>query len=466
MDTGSFTFSQRLQAHADKCLNNATICELWCGFCAHAGTLVLEDGQPNTFLTEGMEPPTVPDGSEFAIRVTEWGIAVSGKDYPGLARGLMVLMMHIEAVNLEEGKEQFRIAPLYLESGYTVEKRMIHFCVFPETSGVFLKKLIRLAGAMQYTHVLLEYWGMLQFDCLKELAWPQAFSKDFAKAVSQEISDMGMKAIPMINHLGHASGCRVKSGKHVVLDQNPRLAVLFSPDGWSWNVDNPRVKQLLRQVRRELYEIYPEAEYFHLGCDEVDSYDRGEANQRKMRTFLKEIIEDVKSEGKKPIIWGDMLLNRENVGLAESDEGYCCFCDSPEDAKKLIDAIPKDTVIADWHYDVYKAPVKTSVYFKEQGFEVLGAPWFEYANCQAHFDTIREYKLHGLMVTTWHTLAERISNIVSIALICGAIQSPWSDPRPGIIRLETATLLRKLYFADGNYREAGWTETQIFQQAT
>ena len=148
-------------------LDNPTIKELWSGFCHGAGELELEAGQANCFLTEGMAAPALADGLEFAICVTGRGIAVTGRDYGGLARGLMVLMMRIEAMELEEGREAFRIAECSLESKYIVENRMIHFCVFPETTDLFIKKSLRLAGVMQYAHVVLEFWGMLKYDCLK-----------------------------------------------------------------------------------------------------------------------------------------------------------------------------------------------------------------------------------------------------------------------------------------------------------
>lgn len=465
MENTYFYFQNGLPVQADSRLNNETIRELWRGFCANAADLIWSPGGENSFRTAGMEIPDVPQGKEFAIRITPEGLAVAGRDYGGLARGLMVLMQRIEPVDLEPGKESFRISSGYLESRYTIENRMIHICVFPETTALFLQKTLRLAGVMQYTHVVLEYWGMLRYDCLKELAWPQAFDKAFAKDMVRQIREMGMEAIPMLNHLGHASACRVSGGKHVVLDQNPRLATLFSPDGWSWNIESKKAKELLAAVRRELYDIYPDAKYIHLGCDEVYSYERGEEDQKKMRTFLTELLAQVKSEGKTPMIWGDMLLNAENVGVVGDKEHYYCSCDDPQDAKKLIDAIPKDTVIVDWHYDNLTAPVKTSLYLKANGFRVIGAPWFKEENCRAHVDTIREHGLEGLMVTTWHTLSQQMPHILLDALLCGAYQSPWSGPQSSKIGTETVALLRKVCFVQGNYREAGWTDAQVFQQA-
>lgn len=466
-----FCFGSKLTACADNRLNNATIQDLWKGFCHQGGALELNPGEDNTFCTRGMEAPALPEGKEYAISVTEAGIAVTGRDYNCLARGMMVLMMRIEALNLTEGAEQYRIAECYLESEYIIANRMIHFCVFPETTPLFLKKVIRLAGVMQYTHVVLEYWGMLRYDCLAELAWANAFSKEFARNMVQEMEDMGMEAIPMMNHLGHASACRVSGGKHVVLDQNPKLAMLFSPDGWSWNIESQASHDLLKQVRQELYEIYPNCTYFHLGCDEVYSYEKGDEDQRRMRNFLHDLIEEVKAEGKRPIIWGDMLLNAEAVGVGSRrqvprpEKPYFCGCDTPENAEKMIEAIPRDTVIADWHYDVLEAPIDTSVYLKDKGFDVVGAPWFKLPNAQAHVDTVHDHQLFGLMVTTWHTLAEKMSHVVENALMCGAHQSPWSGRAGGKIRTETATLLRKVCFVEGDYKEAGWTDSQIFLQA-
>ena len=462
MEKTYFYFGAALRGTGDSRLNNETIRSLWKGFCFQAGSLELAEGSAFSFRTGAQELPRIPDGKEFALRVTEEGIALAARDYPALARGMMVLLMRVEPVDLTEGQERFRIESCALESRYTVQTRMLHLCVFPETTPDFLRKCLRLAGVMQYTHLVLEFWGMLKFDCLKELSWENAFSKEFAGQLGKEARDLGMDVVPMLNHLGHASACRVSGGKHVVLDQNPRLAPLFSPDGWSWNLRSPRVPDLLRELRRELYEVFPGAQYFHLGCDEVYSYETGDEAQALMARFLRDRIEEVLQEGKRPIIWGDMLLNSQACGVGKP---YFCGCDTPEHARQLLEAIPRETVIADWHYDVLQPPVKTSIYLKQQGFQVLGAPWFQRENCRAYVDTVRDSGLMGIMVTTWHTLAQQMPHVVTDALLCGAYQSPWSGPEDSRVRTETAALLRKVSGPAATYAQAGWTDSQIFTQA-
>lgn len=458
MEKAFFRFGHDLSIAADSRLDNAVIRELWNGFCLQNGQLHMEKGEACEFKTSGMPSPMLPGGCEYAIIVAEQGFAAVATDYPALARAMMVLVQRIEAVSLEPVREAFQIETCQLEGRYKIKTRMIHFCVFPETTLVFLKKCIRLAGVMQYTHVVLEFWGMLQYDALKELAWQNAYTKEQIRPLIREIEDLGMEAVPMLNHLGHASASRVSSGKHVVLDQNPRLAPLFSNDGWSWNIASEQARSLLKDLRAELGELFPSSSYIHLGCDEVYSYENSDEQYRLMCGYMRDLLQQVKGEGKRPIIWGDMLLNEKACGVTSP---YFCGCHTPENAERIMASIPKDTIIADWHYDVTEVPIQTSVYLKERGFDVLGAPWYRYDNCQAYVDTIYENRLMGVMVTTWHTLAQKMPHIVEDALMCGAYTSPWITAHSHQVLPQTATLLRAIHFSNGHYNEAGWTDLQV-----
>ena len=133
---------------------------------------------------------------------------------------------------------------------------MVHLCIFPETTLLDLKKYIRLFAMLQYTHVVLEFWGSLKFDTLSALAWENAYTKNEIKEVIKEAKFLGIEPIPMFNQLGHATASRFCYGKHVVLDQNPKLQYLFTPDGWTWDINSETVFELFRQIRKELYELF------------------------------------------------------------------------------------------------------------------------------------------------------------------------------------------------------------------
>jgi hypothetical protein len=167
--------------------------------------------------------------------------------------GFMAMLMKIEYTD-----GALYIAYAEEESRYIIKNRMIHICVFPENDLYFIKKLIRLSALCQYTHIVIEFWGMLKYDCLDELSWSHAFTKDEARELITECRDLGIEPVPMFNQLGHATASRLCYGKHVVLDRNPSLQHLFTPDGWAWDIESEEVWLLLKKVRAELYEVFGE----------------------------------------------------------------------------------------------------------------------------------------------------------------------------------------------------------------
>jgi len=180
--------------------------------------------------------------------------------------------------------------------------------VLPETKLDFLKKCVRSAAIVKYSHIILEFWGMLKFDSLKELSWPFAYSKEEIKEIVAEANALGVEIIPMFNHLGHASLSRSINGKHVVLDQNPSLEYMYESYGWVWNYKREDVKKLLKNVREELIELCGEGEYFHIGFDEADCIEDDEGKATEVAEYLNDIIRDLKSKGRRAIMWHDMML--------------------------------------------------------------------------------------------------------------------------------------------------------------
>lgn len=443
----AFIFRGSVIAKGDVSLGNATVRKLWNSFCLGASDLTVVEGKPYTFSLGDVALPTLHDSKEYALCVTEKGIAITGKDYGGLLRGLLTLLMKVEHTS-----HRIQIKCTTQESSYTMKNRMIHICVFPENDIYFIKKLIRLAGLCQYTHIVIEFWGMLQFDCLKELAWPHAFTKEQARELIVEARDLGMEPIPMFNQLGHATGSRIKYGKHVVLDQNKCLQHLFTPDGWAWNIHSSEVYELLSLVRQELYDLFGSGEYMHIGCDEAYYYTRCDEKRAALPDFLHRITEDVVKEGRRPMLWMDMLLERGK------HPGCFASC-APQDLEKMTGALHPSSVMVDWQYDIKEAPIPTLLDLKDNDFDVMGAPWLTQANYEAHADTIEDNQMFGIMLTTWHTLQQEMHGILGCAKKCGAVTYPWSR-FSGLLE-ETATLLRAVSFERNNYTDCGWSKYQI-----
>lgn len=437
-------------AFADKRMHNSTVKNLWKSFCLGDGELTLTEGADNTFRLGTTALPLLTPGKEYALRVDENGAAITGKDIGGLMRGFMVLLMKIEYT---EGI--MRIAFTQEESAYRIENRMIHICVFPDNDRYFIKKLVRLCGLCQYTHIVIEFWGMLKYDCMAELAWPMAYTKEEAKALIREAREFGMEPIPMFNQLGHASACRVRHGKHVVLDQNPRLQHLFTGDGWDWNIYSRKVHDLHKAIRSELYEVFGQGEYIHVGCDEAYNYTHDRVSRKQLPAFLKQLTDEVAAEGRRPMIWMDMMLEQGKYPGATAT----CPADEVEAMQKSLN--PK-TVMVDWQYRIYEAPVPTTMCLKDTGYDVIGAPWHNVNNYTAFADTIANERLFGIMMTTWHTLETKLPSVLGCAKRCGVTTHTWSHISSAkTFSKETAAMMRRVSFEGNDYPSAGWIQRDI-----
>jgi hypothetical protein len=326
-----------------------------------------------------------------------------------------------------------------------------------------MRRFIRLVAFLRYTHIVVEFWGMVKYDCLKELAWKEAYSKAEIRPIFQEAQELGLQIIPMFNHWGHATGCRVKTGKHVVLDQNLALEPLFSSTGWEWDLANPEVVELHKNIRNELIELCGEGEYFHIGCDEAYSAETKE-DFESVVNYINAVANDLEKQGRKTIMWGDMLLHSATLDR-KTDNSYYLLCPSAEMQKVLLDKLSRSVIIADWEYCAKQYPIETAVFFKKKGFEVLCCPWdISGENVIASAKTIKSNELLGVMHTTWQSIGSikgMWALAYSAALNWGEAVFKSDKARQGI---EIANILRKLDFPNGNYQNSGWTKNQIGEE--
>lgn len=160
---GYLLLNNKSTLFADQRMNNETIKKLWNSFTLTMGEICFEKGEDFTFRLGNTQFPILSKDKEYVLKVDENGAAIVGKDYGGLMRGFISLLMKIEYDD-----EYLKIKTVTEESNYKINNRMIHICVFPENDLYYIKKLIRLAGLCQYTHIVIEFWGMLKYDCLNK----------------------------------------------------------------------------------------------------------------------------------------------------------------------------------------------------------------------------------------------------------------------------------------------------------
>jgi len=451
---GAFYFFGKICAKAHNCLNKDVIKDFWKGYSCHISELETVGTDSYTLLIGNAEYPSL-DENAYAISVTKKGVAIVAKSEKDLLLGFMTLIDRIKATD-ENGRTELKIDCCEIRETPLIKNRMIHFCIFPETELWELRKFLRFCAALKFSHVILEFWGTLRYDCMKELSWQNAYTKDEVRPLIQEARELGIEVIPMFNHWGHAAGSRAIHGKHVVLDQNPTLATLFSDNGWCWAIEKPKVKALLKSVRDELIELCGDGGYFHIGCDEADGFVFNDENNSFICNYLNEICEELSRCGRRAIAWGDMFLYAHDEYNVKNR--YICHAPSEEVENYFLTNLDKRIVIADWQYHPKDAPIETSLTFKNAGFDCLVCPFDEDRKIiDASVETVKEYELYGYIHTTWHTLSIGIKYVPTIAM--GAFEDVSERTENPIYN--SAYVMRRANFANGDYVKAGWSKKQV-----
>ena len=452
---GAFLLPTDAVATAHFSVNKDIVKEFWRNFSLQTSDLSIVESDALIFCIGDVSAPSL-DGNAYCVRITQSGACVCAENEQSLMHGFMALIDRFCAVDID-GETRIELECCELWDRPLITNRMVHFCIFPETELWELQRFIRFCGALRYTHIVLEFWGMLKYDCMKELSWSNGFTKEQIAPIVREARDLGLEVIPMFNHWGHASAGRVVHGKHVVLDQNPALQTYFSEDGWCWDIGKVKVRELLRRIRAELIELCGEGEYFHIGCDEAYNFELTDENINILCSFINGVSDEMKSQGRRVIMWGDMILYHHQQYNPKNR--YTCNAPSPEVEKSFLERLSKDVVIADWQYHVTEAPVETVSVFKNAGFDCLLCPWDDGAPAaDATIATLQGSGLMGFMHTTWHTLSAGMPFVTFMAL--GGFEAEIKCDKVQM-RTYTAALMRKVMPACGDYSRAGWSKIQV-----
>ena len=453
-----YCFGKQVTAISPACMDKEVLKQLWQGSTYRASQLTIKPTEKLIFMVGTAEAIDSKD-TLYTINVTTKGICIAANTEKGLIKGYITLLDRIKAIDLEEGQTQLAVDCCQIKDSPQIANQMAHFCIFPDTELWELHKFLRLCGMLKYSHVVLEFWGMLKYEVLDELSWSHAFTKEEIRPLIQEANEMGIEIIPMFNHWGHAAASRVMHGKHVVLDQNPRLQTLFNEDGWTWNISNPKTRLLLSRIRQELIDLCGEGSYFHLGCDEAYNFKIDQSNAHLLTDFLNEIVQELDVQNRRAIMWGDMLVAKRPE--FEPQNRYTASCKDVETEQYLLQLLDHRMIIADWQYDVQKAPVETAFIFQKAGFDVILCPWDRSLNCiEAHTATVKDENLYGIMHTTWHTLSSGTPMVTKSAVLSWQSEDA-SGRYMANCSAKTAALLRKAYFVNGDYTKAGWAKYEI-----
>jgi hypothetical protein len=228
-----------------------------------------------------------------------------------------------------------------------------------------------------------------------------------AKRFVQACRKHGIKVIPQFQSFGHQSWAKdtwTLLTRYPELDSTP--GAFPNNEGIycrEWDPMNPRVYEIVYALIDEIIDAF-EAEALHVGMDEIFliGHEKSPSTRGKdpAEVYAKAVNDMyahiVKKRGLEMIMWGDRLIDAERYDYGEWES-------SKNNTWPAIYMIPKDIIIADWHYEKRDSYPSLQM-FLDKGFRVLPTSWkdveasrvyIEYANGLAH------PRLLGHLFTSW-----------------------------------------------------------------
>ena len=440
-------------------------CNLYNNFMGGIGQLKVvlrDDDIPCVVLSNEELKPKKFDltDNDYIFEVTKEGAYLFFSDKASFSRAFCTMLSVTEVRSTTKGNEMFTLPICRIEDKPIIKFRSIHFCVFAETEFRMLKKFVRFSCFAKYTHIIVEFWGTYPYKCVKEMSRKRfAYKIRQIKDLINEANNFGVEVVPMLNILGHAAQNRAMYAKHTTLDQNPALSDLYEPDGWTWNILNPKTITIINKMIDELCDTFKGSKYFHIGCDEAFPYGSsrlfdGKDKIEVMIDYINNIQAKLKSKGMTAIMWGDQLLYNP-----EWPKTVYAYGESKETCDKLLKELDKDIVVADWQYEANMDVIPSSKVLSEAGFKVVLAPWGgNKKNCAKN---VYEQNYFGYMQTTWDDMSSSVKIILE-----GSDQS-W---RGGVdykkidnefMVFESISYMRRLCPPKGNYEYSGIRKHEI-----
>lgn len=324
----------------------------------------------------------------YALRVASDRIVVIGHDQQGSYYAMQTLKQLVK-------NENGRICAVGCRISDWPSMSFRSGLLFTSNKALpFHKKLIeRILSRYKMNHLILAD-GYGQWKCFPKMTVDFAMSEDDLREEIKFANDHFVNVIPLIQSFG---GVRwmFANGQNLDVAEDPKHPFCYCPS-------KPETYERLFKVFDEALDIY-KPEYFHIGHDEIDY--TGEfpiCEVCKKKSTTQHIIEDVNKiynhlteRGVKVIMWSDELL-------APDEAPSSCNARTLADAKARRAGLPKDIIIADWHYDPNQPEDYKEVrMFRDEGFNVLVCPWFNPTNIANFAKAGKDAGCMGMIHTIW-----------------------------------------------------------------
>ncbi len=332
---------------------------------------------------------SVPKHSEgYSIFVNGNTASVAANNAKGVFYGITSLVQLAKLAG-----DEFYLQGAKIADYPSLDLRGIHFIVGNDSRQI--KKAIRILMARFKINTLFWQCEYIKWDSAPEIFHEKyTLDKKDVRELLATISTYSMEVVPLIPTMGHVKWM-FHNGQNLDLAEDPDLPYAYCPT-------NPDTYKFIFDIFQEAIDLF-KPRYFHIGHDEITLTARFPFKSKFTgKTATELMVDDIIKINKwfaerdiKVMIWGDMFL----TGDVASSSAYG---ESPEQATKGRQSLPKDVIVCDWHY----SPVKPDEFislkaFHDVGMKTIGCGWDNPENIQNFNQACVDFKSMGYMQTTW-----------------------------------------------------------------
>lgn len=334
----------------------------------------------------------------YRLEVSDKEAILEAPTTAGIRAGLATL---VQLLGVESDKPALRCCRV--EDYAALPVRAVHFFTGKD-AGPLQRQMVRDILFPLKFNTLVYQCDYLCWESVPQIHHSRyGMKKSEAALVLGELRKMAFEVIPLVNTFGHSEWLLDNDAFRELAD-NPERPYAYDPS-------NPRVYELCDRIYREALDFF-RPRFFHIGHDEVTMFGFPMRPANKARGAEQLFYEDVmhyyrllRQHGVRTMMWGDQLL-------APGEGAGATLAASARAAAQLRQRLPKDIVIADWHYDPAKPEDFVSLgILAKSGFDVVACTWFDPLNilrfAKAAADersstrSRAEGEVLGLMQTTW-----------------------------------------------------------------
>ena len=256
----------------------------------------------------------------YKIKVTTGNIKITARSSAGLFYGVQTIRQMIEGSGDKAVIPEVEIEdwPNLVYRGFMMD--MSHF-QFPKIEEI--KNQIDFLSLWKGNQYFFYSEASIELEGYPLLMAEARFTKEQVKEIIEYAKARHVDVVPNMELYGHLHDL-------FRLEHYSDLAVV--PHGGEFIPDDPRIKPLLDDWIAQISKLFPSA-FFHIGFDETWSLEfearkRNKSPEELYLYRLKQTTDIVEREGKRPMVWADMLQKYPSI--------------IPKVSQKII-AVP-------WHY--------------------------------------------------------------------------------------------------------------------